>query len=166
LARFLRRKQARDSADFRIADRSAQAVAAKDKGVAGSNRVWTLDVDLNERVRPERPDDHVALESLNFFRRNVLPPGHFPNVAVIKGELLDFTVADTVTAAIAHVGEPRAIRANNQCGCGRSEALEFEVLLTNRVDAGVGLDERPAQAVGHAVAGVLLVGERDVADGL
>src|SRR5262249_47998837 len=45
-----------------------------------------------------------------------------------------------------------------------AEAAELGVLLTDGVDAGVGLDERLAEGRGGPLLGVLAVGVRDVAD--
>jgi len=70
--------------------------------------VRPFDIDLNERVRPKRADDDVALQPRQLFRFDVLAPGHLPHVAVVERELLNHAVAHAVDTAIADMADPSA----------------------------------------------------------
>src|SRR6185312_16263288 len=92
--------------------------------------------------------------------------GDFPDPRMVEGELLGDAVADAVSPAIADVADPGPFGAKDQGRGGRAEPAELRVLLADRVDAGVGFLEGPAQGREDPFVNVLQEEEGNVADGL
>ena len=74
--------------------------------------------------------------------------------------------ADAVGPAVADVGDPGTLFAEDQGGGGRAQAAELGVGRADGVDAGVRLLEGVPEGGRRAVVDVLDVGERDFLDGL
>src|SRR5579884_1146286 len=144
---------------------AAQAVAAQDEGVAILKRMRTFDIDLDERLGPQGAQNAIARNVMQRLRLNTLPTGQLPLPTVIKRQLLDDALPNPVCSAIANVSYPGALRPQEQGGGGCSHALEFWVLLTAAMDAGVGFLKGVAQSSFGPFVGVLVVGVRDDVDG-
>ena len=117
-------------------------------------------VNLNHGFRAERTHDDVGRHADQLLRGLVLPAGQFPDQTVVESELLDFAVANAITATVADVANPGAFGANDECRAGRAHAGEFAVLLPARVNDKIRLDEGFAQGLHGPFVGMLRINVR------
>src|SRR5262245_9727164 len=107
---------------------AAQPVTAQDEDISLPKRMGTFHIHLHERLWPQRANDDVARNALHRVRIDTLTACIFPDQAVIKAELLNLPIADTVGPAIPDVSDPGAVGSQEKGRRGRAHSLEFAVL--------------------------------------
>jgi len=128
-----------DHADFGVGHMIGDAVGTEHVDIAGFDGEGTFDIDLDECVGSEAAGDDVAgMEELDVFRGGASEPDHFPLEAVVEGELLDESVADSIESAVADVSGDGAGFGEAEGGAGGAHAFKFAVLAASIVDGFVG----------------------------
>ena len=117
-----------DLPDPAVAELAEQAVAAKQEGIARLHGERAFQIGLDLRIRPHGPGDHVAGNkgrNFLFILGEVARGPHFPDEAVIEGQLLQALLAEPVDAAVTDMGDQGPLWQNHEGIDGGPHAAEF-----------------------------------------
>ena len=132
---FVGRKASQHGPDFGILHLAGKAVAAKQKRIAGLERMRAFQIDLHRDVGAERTGDDVF--------RNVIGQRivqflagrlKFPNQAMIESELFEPISPQPIRTAIAHVRENRSFGQEDHRRGRGAHAFEVGTRRTAIVD--------------------------------
>ena len=86
-----------------------QSVRAQQEIVTCFDRKRSFNIDLNHRIGTKAASNHVAwMKQFHILRSRFSKPNHFPLKAVIKRQLLDHSIADSIDAAVTNMANDRA----------------------------------------------------------
>ena len=132
-----RRHAAEDHAHFLVLHRTGKAVTAHQESVARRHGMRPLDIDLDLGTRAQGTGNHVLGHIVGNLPLQLPAGAHFPNQAVIEGQLLEAVAAKAVGPTVAHVGQQGPVGQQRQHGGGGSHPLEIDARLAAAVDLGV-----------------------------
>jgi hypothetical protein len=143
-----------------------QTIGTEQEQVAGFNRKWSFDVDLDVRVRPEAAGDHIArVKEFYILWRCSTQPNHFPLETMVKCQLLNMAAADSVDTTIANMANQGTSFGETEDTARRSHSFEFTVLPPSVIDGFVCRNDGFSHATFYGCGVVVLeVGMRECVD--
>jgi len=143
LSRVGWRQRAHHHADEFRFQRPGQTVAAQEKAIARLQIEWSFHVDGHGGVRTERAGDHVLGDiGRDFLLAGVSRRSHFPDQAVVEGELLQVVATEAIDATVADVGRQRTAGQQQETTTSGAHPLKIDTVLPFVVDHAVGLLDR------------------------